>query len=142
MLRVLTPKRMTSGEDLPSGPEIVTEPLSKRVLVAENEALVSMLTVDELVDAGYLVAGPFDSCVDATQWLKSNTPGLAILDHELRDGPCTEVAIELRRRGVPFVALTGSHPEDLPEVLRQSPKLLKPDGLDRLPVILQALLVD
>lgn len=142
MLRLLTLKRMTSADDLSSGPEVVTEPSSKRVLVAENEALVSMLIEDELTDAGFVVVGPFDSCVDAAQWLKSNTPDVAILDHELRDGPCTEVAIELRRRGVPFVALTGSLPETLPEVLREAPKLLKPDGLDRLPVILEALLVD
>jgi DNA-binding response OmpR family regulator len=116
-------------------------PLLKRVLIAEDQALVSLFIEDELVDAGYAVAGPFASCAGASAWLVDNTPDLAILDHELKDGPCTDVATELRRRSVPFLILTGSRPEDLPEVLRDGPKLLKPDGLTRLSVMLEALLL-
>ncbi len=113
----------------------------RRVLVAEDEALVSMLIEEELTEAGYAVAGPFATCADAFAWLSLNSPDLAVLDHELRDGPCTDIASELRLRGIPFLALTGSRPEDLPAVLREAPTIMKPDGLGRLPGVLEAMLV-
>lgn len=111
----------------------------KRVLLAEDQALISMFIEDQLADAGFEIVGPFATCADASHWLASNTPDLAVLDHELRDGPCTDVAIELRRRGVPFLALTGSRPEELPEPFRGVPILQKPDSMERLPAMLEAL---
>ena len=111
-----------------------------RVLVAEDEALVSMLIEDELSRAAFEIIGPFAACADASEWLASDTPEVAVLDHELRDGPCTDVAIELRRRGVPFLMLTGSDPADLPEVMREGPRITKPDSMERLPQVLARML--
>jgi DNA-binding response OmpR family regulator len=111
-----------------------------RVLVAEDEAIVSMLIEHELGRAGLDMIGPFATCADVSRWLASDTPDIAVLDHELRDGPCTDVAIELRRRGVPFVALTGSNPADLPDLLRNAPRIPKPDSLERLAGLVAALL--
>jgi DNA-binding response OmpR family regulator len=113
-----------------------------RVLVAEDEALVSMLIEHELTQAGFEIIGPFATCADVSRWLASDTPDVAVFDHELRDGPCTDVAIELCRRGVPFVALTGSNPADLPDLMRNAPRIPKPDSLERLAGVVAALLRD
>jgi DNA-binding response OmpR family regulator len=113
-----------------------------RVLVAEDEAIVSMLIEHELTQAGFDMIGPFATCADVSRWLASDTPDIAVLDHELRDGPCTGVAVELYRRGVPFVALTGSNPADLPDLLRNAPRIAKPDSLERLGDVVTALLRD
>jgi DNA-binding response OmpR family regulator len=107
-----------------------------RVLVAEDEALVSMLIEVELADAGFQVIGPFATCADASVWLASDTPDIALLDHALRDGPCTDVALELRRRGVPFIALTGANLDELPDAFRGAPYLEKPVGTVDLPKLL------
>jgi len=110
-----------------------------RVLVAEDEALVSMLIEAELTDAGYSLIGPFTNCKAALDWLANDTPDLGILDPGLRDGPCTEVALEMRRRNVPFLVLSGSMPEALPQELRQAPRIMKPSGLEMLASALAAL---
>ena len=34
---------------------------------------------------------------------------MAILDAALKDGPCREIALELSRRGVPFLIYSGHH---------------------------------
>ena len=99
-----------------------------------------MLIEDELARAGFEVIGPFATCAAASRWLASDTPDIAVLDHELRDGPCTDVASELCRRGVPFVVLTGSNPADLPDLIRNAPRIHKPDSLERLPDVAAALL--
>jgi DNA-binding response OmpR family regulator len=80
-------------------------------LVLEDEALIALDLHDELQDAGYEVAGPFTTCAAALEWLRSQTPDAAILDAALKDGPCREIALELARRGVPFLIYSG-HSKD------------------------------
>lgn len=103
-----------------------------RVLLAEDEVLISMLIEDELEAAGYTIIGPFATCAAASRWLEHDSPDLAILDYGLSDGPCTDVAAELTRRGVPFLVLSGEMNENLPEVVRNAPQLAKPTSLESL----------
>ncbi len=110
------------------------------MLVAEDEALVSMLIEEELSEAGFRVVGPFRTCAGASAWLERNTPDIATIDYQLADGPCTDLAAELRRRGVPFVLLTGLPPEDMPEPFRGAPMFQKPSSLDKLSETLAGLL--
>ena len=81
---------------------------SALVLIVEDETMIAMMVEDELVDAGYAVAGPFTTCSNARSWLSTNTPDLAILDTQLQDGSCQDLALELRRRGIPFVMYSGA----------------------------------
>lgn len=83
-------------------------PTTCLVLLVEDEGIVAIDLNDELVAAGYTVAGPFSSCSDALAWLKTGIPDLAVLDIMLRDGPCRELAAELTRREVPFVVYSVS----------------------------------
>lgn len=98
-----------------------------RVLVAEDEAAIGLALEDLLVDNGYSVAGPFHRCSIALEWLRDNTPDLALLDLRLGDGPSIEVARLLLRRGVPVLFFSGeiSH-IGLPSDLRGLPWLEKP----------------
>lgn len=149
---VFTSKKTVAFANLDRGRPYETEPAtmattqqstdvnSVRVLVAEDEAVVSMMIEVELAEAGFQVIGPFATCADASAWLISDTPDIALLDHTLQDGPCTDVAVELRRRGIPFIALTGSDLDELPEVFRNAPYLEKPVGDFDLPKLIARVL--
>jgi DNA-binding response OmpR family regulator len=77
-------------------------------MVVEDEAIIAMSLEDGLSDKGFEVVGPFSSCAAALAALETATPDLAILDAVLSDGPCLELARELRRRGVPFMIYSGA----------------------------------
>ena len=112
----------------------------KRVLVAEDEALISVILSGDLRDEGYLIAGPFSRCDEALAFLADDTPDLAIVDYVLRDGPCTALTRILRERGVPFVIFSG-YPRD-PEAeseFPEAPWFDKPASLDALLAALAAL---
>jgi DNA-binding response OmpR family regulator len=79
----------------------------RRALVVEDEYLIGSDLVEQLEALGFETEGPFPSCAEASAWLASNTPDLAVLDILLRDGDCLELARELRRRNVPILFYTG-----------------------------------
>jgi DNA-binding response OmpR family regulator len=89
---------------------------SPLVLIVEDETMIAMMIEDELVDAGYAVAGAFATCSSAFSWLSTNTPDIAVLDTQLQDGSCQELALELRRRGIPFVVYSGATDTDMTEL--------------------------
>jgi DNA-binding response OmpR family regulator len=82
-----------------------------RILVAEDEALISVILSGDLRDEGYAIAGPFSAGKDAIASLHNETPDLAIVDYMLRDGACTSLILALRERRVPFFILSG-YPRD------------------------------
>jgi len=77
------------------------------VLVAEDEALVGIDVTECLEDQGIVAAGPFPSSADALTWLRGHTPDAAIIDVQLKDGVCADLATELTRRWVPFVVFSA-----------------------------------
>jgi DNA-binding response OmpR family regulator len=87
--------------------------------------MIAMMIEDELVDAGYDVAGPFATCGSALSWLSTNSPDLAIIDIQLQDGSCRDIAVELRRRGIPFVVYSGATNTHMTE-LSAVPWVVKP----------------
>lgn len=103
-------------------------------LVIEDQTLIGMAIEAYLEGAGYAVGGPFCSCADALAWLREHTPELAIVDFVLRDGPCTDLARELSRRGVPFVVYSGRRRgPDTPPEFQGVPWIEKPaDRIDLL----------
>jgi DNA-binding response OmpR family regulator len=85
-----------------------------RILLVEDDVLVSMMLEDDLSRSGYAVLGPFSSCSATLAWLaEGHVPDAAILDITLSDGPCVELAGALRERHVPFIVFTG-HPQNSP----------------------------
>jgi two-component SAPR family response regulator len=73
------------------------------ILLLEDEALIAM-DIEKML--GKMAAGSvasFGSCSDASEWLAHNSPDIAILDIQLRDGECLEVADILVQRNIPFI---------------------------------------
>jgi hypothetical protein len=65
------------------------------------------------------------------------TPGIALLDVVLQDGPCIELA---RQRGTPFAIYSGIRlPADLPAEFAGAPWMEKPASRDNLITILTEL---
>jgi DNA-binding response OmpR family regulator len=105
----------------------------KRILVAEDEALISVILSGDLRDEGYRIAGPFSRGDEALAWLADETPDLAIVDYVLRDGPCMALTRALRERGVPFVIFSGyARDADAADEFPETPWFDKPASLDDL----------
>ena len=104
----------------------------ERVLVAEDQAVIAMMMEHELIDAGYEVVGPFVSCAEASAWLAHETPDMAILDVQLKDGPCTDLATELAKRGVKFAVFSGGKQLDGPAAFALVPWFEKPSELSNI----------
>jgi DNA-binding response OmpR family regulator len=80
--------------------------LGSSCLIVEDQALIGMAIEAYLEDAGFVPA-LVSSGSEALSWLESATPQCVILDYQLKDGVCTDIARELRQRGVPFVVYSG-----------------------------------
>jgi DNA-binding response OmpR family regulator len=111
------------------------------VLVAEDYGTIGLMLAEELVDAGFGVSGPFTSCAAAIASLDNQLPRAAILDIELIDGPCVELARELKERRIPFIVLTGYASSSFhDEAFSGVPWLSKPFGHEEIIGTVRALL--
>ena len=79
----------------------------RRILVVEDEAMVSMMLESTLSAAGGVVVGPVPSANAALALLAQEAVDCAVLDVKLLDGPSLPVAEALSARGIPFVISTG-----------------------------------
>lgn len=105
------------------------EPLTgARVLVLEDETLVSMMVEDMLIDLGCEVVGPFAKLEQALAFIDGGDGKLdaALLDVNLGGERSFPMAEALAGKGVPFVFTTGYDESGLPEVWRGRPTLRKP----------------
>jgi DNA-binding NtrC family response regulator len=100
--------------------------LQSRCLIIEDQALIAMSVEAYLEDVGYAVQ-TVTSITQGREWLKDNNPEFVILDFMLKDGPATELAGELHRRGIPFIVYSGySRHLGVPSELQEVPWLEKP----------------
>ncbi|TNC05296.1 response regulator [Methylobacterium terricola] len=82
------------------------------VLLIEDDFLIGMDLSDALEQAGYRVLGPLATAVETLSLMERETPTLAIVDVMLKDGPCTALARELRKQGVPFIVHSACRPDE------------------------------
>lgn len=97
-----------------------------RVLVVEDEMMVSMLIEDMLGDLGCEVVGPASRLDEALGLAKAGGSDCAVLDVNLGGQPIFPVADLLREKGVPFAFATGYGDAGLREVDRGTAVLQKP----------------
>jgi DNA-binding response OmpR family regulator len=90
---------MNSGSGLLNG---------RRVLVVEDEALISLMLEDALESAGAVVVGPASTVKGALDLLGEEAIDCAVLDVKLNDGISVPVAEALAALGIRFVIATGS----------------------------------
>jgi len=111
-----------------------------RILVVEDEPLISMMLEDFLEVLDRRVVGVADSVDTALAQLDGETIDAAILDVNLRGGEkSTPVAEALAARDIPFVFATGGTEEGVDERFRDRPRLLKPFTMDGVAKALDAL---
>jgi CheY-like chemotaxis protein len=78
-----------------------------RVLVVEDEMLVSMMIEDALADERCVVVGPFNRVPGALEAARNEALDLAILDVNVAGVQVYPVADVLHARKIPFLFLSG-----------------------------------
>ena len=94
-------------------------PAGLRVLVVEDEMLVSLLIEDALANEQCVIVGPFDRVDSALEAARTEILDAAVLDVNIDGSTVYPVADALAARHVPFLFLSGygrqAIPSDHPE---------------------------
>ncbi len=98
----------------------------RRLLVVEDEPLVSMDIRAGLEDAGAEVVGPAGTSEEALALIETRRIDAALLDGNLRGRPVDDIAAALARRNIPFAFVTGYGAQSLPRPFTQAAILSKP----------------
>jgi CheY-like chemotaxis protein len=86
----------------------------RRVLVVEDEMLVSLLIEDALTDSKCIIVGPYDRVPVALEAARTLALDAAVLDVNLAGTKVYPVAEVLSARGIPFLLLSGYGPQAAP----------------------------
>lgn len=78
-----------------------------RILVVEDDFLISTELDMILADAGATVVGPCRTLAQAERVIEGNQISAAILDFRIGSATTLSVAAQLHRHGIPFVFFTG-----------------------------------
>ena len=113
------------------------DPSDKRVLLVEDEPLVSMMLADMLSAFGHKVDGPYSRFGDAIHAAKSNNLQAGILDVNLGGEKTYAVADILSDRKIPFAFVTGYGPDSIVSEFAHAPVLQKPIEAAKLHALLQ-----
>jgi DNA-binding response OmpR family regulator len=105
-----------------------------RVLIVEDEGMVSMLLEDMLSELGHTVAGLAPRLAVARTLAEKIEVDLAILDVNLDGEASYPIAEILTARGVPLIFATGYGATGLKEDWRRAPVLSKPFQIRELAV--------
>jgi len=131
--RQLFERRQLDGGAKP----IATDPEDKRVLLVEDEPLVSMMLADMLSAFGHKVDGPYSRFSDAILAAKTNNLQAGILDVNLGGEKTYAVADILTDRKIPFAFVTGYGPDSIVPAFSHAPVLQKPIEAAKLHALLQ-----
>jgi CheY-like chemotaxis protein len=109
----------------------------KRVLLVEDEPLVSMMLADMLSAFGHKVDGPYSRFGDAILAAKTGNLQAGILDVNLGGEKTYAVADILTNRKIPFAFGTGYGPDSIVSAFSHAPVLQKPIEAAKLHALLQ-----
>jgi DNA-binding response OmpR family regulator len=118
---------------LPSGPAGARAGL--RILVVEDEVMISSMIEDMLSELGHRIVG-FASSTEAARQAADADFDAALLDVNLPDGSIEPIAAALERRGKPFAFTTGLSDRAIPPAFKHRPVLRKPYRLGELDDVL------
>lgn len=108
----------------------------RRILVVEDNFLLAETLRDLLEDSGCELVGPAPRVATALPLCTSDLDG-ALLDINLGNETCFEIADRLTEKGIPFVFLSGySDAAIVPERFGNVPRLAKP--YDRQAIVREA----
>ncbi len=98
----------------------------KRVLIIEDEPIISMLLEDIVDDLGMTVSGCGATLAEASELARVSDCDAAIFDINLHGQMSYPAAEILALRGVPLVFVTGYARDRIPPLLAKVPVLPKP----------------
>jgi PAS domain S-box-containing protein len=98
----------------------------KRILVIEDEPLVSIEIEACLLEAGAAIVGPAGTVARARHLIESETFDGAFVDANLGGETTDEIATALAAKGIPFLFLTGYGRESLSDAFRDTVVIEKP----------------
>lgn len=98
------------------------------VLIVEDEFVIGLDTQQILEQHGATSVHLATTLAEAKEILRTIQPiSLALLDYRLGKERSDGLAVELARRGIPFIVTTGNTDQDsLPPPLSSAPRLPKP----------------
>jgi DNA-binding response OmpR family regulator len=107
--------------------------IGRRILVVEDEFLVSLLTIDVLESVGCEIVGPAARIAEATTLAQSESLDAAVLDVNVGGELIWSVADELQRKGVSLLFLSAvSQLTAFPPLFAAAVRLDKPVEQSRL----------
>jgi DNA-binding response OmpR family regulator len=113
---------------------------TQRILIVEDEPLISMMLEDFLDALDRQVAGIADNVVEALALIEAGGVDAAILDVNLRAGETSwPIADALAAAGIPFLLATGGSGDTIAEAHRGRPVLSKPFTLNSVGIALDGL---
>ena len=98
----------------------------KKILIVEDNLLVAEDLRELVRGAGGLVKRMCASRKDALAALTKEKFDGALLDVQLQDGTCVEVARHLPNKNIPFIVVTGYAHDWLASELQRAPYIEKP----------------
>jgi CheY-like chemotaxis protein len=101
-------------------------PEMPRILVLDDNALISVLLEEWLVELGCEVAGPVPTVADALRLIEEAGLDAAFLDLSVADGDCAPVAAALDKRRVPFTFATGGAMDGVESRFPDAAVMMKP----------------
>ena len=111
-----------------------------KVLIVEDEALVSMLLEAMLEDLGCAVVGPAGRVGEGLSLIRDGVEtDVALLDVNVAGEKVFPVAQALRTAGIPFAFSTGYGEAGVDEEWRGAPALQKPYTFDDVKAVLEQL---
>jgi PAS domain S-box-containing protein len=112
----------------------------KRILVIEDEPLVSMEMEANLAAAGCEIVGPAATLDRAKALVEAAEYDAALVDVNLKGEPVDELATLLTKKNLPFAFVTGYGRDALPPGFRGAVVLGKPFSMDQLLATTEVLL--
>jgi CheY-like chemotaxis protein/catechol 2,3-dioxygenase-like lactoylglutathione lyase family enzyme len=103
-----------------------------RILVVEDEFLVSIALEDDLREAGATVVGPFNDLESGRDGAAREPFDLAVLDVNLNGTMIYPLADAIMASALPLMFLSGYGGADMPQRFAALPRLAKPYDLRRL----------
>ena len=134
------PVRSTAKPSLLSAADHRRTLEGKRVLVIEDEPLVSMDIESNLANAGCEIVGPAATLDRAKSLVESADYDAALVDVNLKGRPVDELATLLTKKNRPFAFVTGYGRDALPSGFRGAVVLGKPFSADQLLATTEVLL--
>jgi CheY-like chemotaxis protein len=134
LARKLTRTTMPLSPDF--HPAKTTPLFGRRILIVEDEALVSMVIEEALRDLGCDIVGPVGTLDQALALARTEPLDGALLDVNLGGEPVYPVADALSSRGIPFAFVTGYGEGGIIARYATAPALVKPFQLATVELVL------